>query len=77
MVNYWLIKKDKEKGLEYLKKSLQIDPFQDEILKKFFYYLIKLKKRVFAKKCFKKSKEKYKKNWDIDVSKIVNLNKIL
>lgn len=70
-------KRDKEKGLEYLRKSLQIDPFQDEILKKYFYYLIKLKKRALANKVFKEFKEKYKKNWDIDISKIVNLNKIL
>ena len=70
-------KNNKEKGFECLRKSLQIDPFQDEILKKYFDFLIKSKKKALAIKIYKEFKEKYKKNWDIDISKIINIDKIL
>ncbi len=69
--------KNREKGLQYLRKSLEIDPFQDEILKKYFYFLIKSNKRALATKLYKEFKEKYKRNWDIDISKIINMDKIL
>jgi len=67
----------KEEALKNIKKSLEIDPFQDEILKKFFQFLIKSKKKVYAKKLYNEFKEKYKKNWNINISKIINLDKIL
>ncbi|MDI6860459.1 MAG: AAA family ATPase [Caldisericia bacterium] len=66
-----------EESINLLKKSLEIDPFQDDILKRFFD-LLKLKKKKFEYlKIYKEFYEKYKTNWDIDIDEIIKNSKIL
>lgn len=63
----------KKEAIENLKRSLEIDPFQDEILKKFFEYLKSLKENISYNKIFEEYRNRYIKNWNIDITKIVKL----
>lgn len=66
-----------DEAIKFLKTSLEIDPFQDDILKKLFEILKNKKKKIEYQKIYKEYHEKYKKNWDIDIDEIIKISKNL